>query len=145
MAQFLQTFHKTMNMKILTSATILFLSSICFSQEGAVTIHKDARIEQLIKKEGEIVSPANAPQMTGYRIQLFFDDSKTKVDEARSKFMSSFPKIDSYIVYKSPNYFLKVGDFRTQLEAEKVKATLEAEFPTAFIIKETINLPRIDQ
>lgn len=134
-----------MNMKFLPGIFSIFLVGITFGQEGAVTIHKDARIEQLIKKEGEIVPPANAPQMTGYRIKLFFDDSKTAVDEARSRFMSSFPKIDTYIEYKSPNYFLKVGDFRTQLEAERVKAALEAEFPTAFIVKETINLPRIDQ
>jgi hypothetical protein len=67
------------------------------------------------------------------------------VDAARSKFVSSFPKVDSYVIYNAPNYILKVGDFRTLLEAEKVKGNLTKDFPTCFIVKEMINLPRIDQ
>ena len=99
----------------------------------------------LIKQEGAIVPPANTPQLVGYRIQLFFDGDKNAVDEARSKFISSFPKVDTYVTYNAPNYFLKVGDFRTQNDAEKVKATIDSQFPTNFIVKEKINLPRINQ
>ena len=106
---------------------------------------KDPRIENLIKQEGAVVPPATSPQITGYRIQLFFDTNKDAVNEARSKFIALYPKIDTYVIYMAPNFFLKVGDFRTQLEAEKVKATIESQFPTSNIIKEKINLPRIDQ
>jgi len=121
----------------------LFGTSL-FAQEGNVTVSMDPKIENLIKQEGQIIPPATSPQLTGYRIQLFFDDNKGKVDEARSKFLSLHPKVDTYLNYNSPNYFLKVGDFRTQMEAEKVKATIDAQFPTAFIVKEKINLPRVD-
>lgn len=127
---------------------VFFILILGFSnlnaQEGNVEIVKDPKIESLIKQEGQIIPPATSPQLTGYRIQLFFDDNKSKVDEARSKFLSLHPKVDTYINYNSPNYFLKVGDFRTQMEAEKVKATIDSQFPTAFIVKEKINLPRID-
>lgn len=122
----------------------LFLSHSLLAQTGNVTVTMDPQVENLIKQEGQIIPPATSPQLTGYRIQLFFDDNKGKVDEARSKFLSLHPKIDTYLNYNSPNYFLKVGDFRTQMEAEKVKATIDAQFPTAFIVKEKINLPRVD-
>ncbi len=124
---------------------VLLITSCSLSQKGNVEIIKDARIDQLIKQEGAIVSPAIAPQITGYRIQLFFDIDKQNVDEARSKFMNLYPKVDTYVVFNAPNYFLKVGDFRTQIEAEKVKSTVENQFPTSFIVKEKVNLPRIDQ
>lgn len=130
--------------EILTLFSLVFITSL-MAQSGNVTVTKDRRIDQLIKKEGAIVPPATAPQLVGYRIQLFFDDNKTSVDEARNKFMNEFPKIDTYVNFTSPNYFLKVGDFRTQMEAEKVKAKIDQLFPTAFIVKEKINLPRIDQ
>ena len=55
-----------------------------------------------------------------------------------------YPKVDTYVTYTAPNYFLKVGNFRTHLEAEKVKTSVDKEFPTNYIIKELINLPRID-
>jgi hypothetical protein len=107
-------------------------------------VNKDPRIDALIKLEGQVVPPATSPQIVGYRIQLFFDDSKTAVDEARARFLNSHPKVDTYVVYNAPNYFLKAGDFRSQMDAEKIKATVDAQFPTAFIIKEKVNLPRVD-
>lgn len=123
----------------------LFAAFISFSQNGDIEIIKDSRIDGLVRKQGMVIPPATSPQLPGYRVQLFFDSDRKLVDEARSKFVSAFPKVDSYILYNAPNYVLKVGDFRTLLEAEKVKGNLVKEFPTCFIVKEMINLPRIDQ
>lgn len=131
-------------MKNLISIILIFICSISFSQKGDIEIIKDTRIDVLVKKQGAIIPPATVPQITGYRIQLFFDTDKKAVDEARSRFITQFPKIDTYVIYNAPNYFLKVGNFRTRLEAEKVKVSVDKDFPTNFIVKELINLPRID-
>ena len=122
----------------------IFFSLISFSQENQIEIIKDYRIDALVKKQGEIIPPASVPQIIGYRIQLYFDTEKKAVDDARAKFISMYPKVDTYVTYTAPNYFLKVGNFRTHLEAEKVKTSVDKEFPTNYIIKELINLPRID-
>ncbi len=127
---------------ILSSSLFVFSLS---AQTGNVEINKDPRIDHLIKQEGSVIPPATGPQISGYRIQLFFDSNKSAVDEARSKFMSLYPKVDTYVAYTAPHFFLKVGDFRTQMEAEKIKSKVENQFPTSNIIKEKINLPRIDQ
>lgn len=123
----------------------LISTSFSLMAQGNVEIIKDPRIDGLVRKQGMIIPPATSPQLPGYRLQLFFDSERKSVDDARSRFISSYPKIDSYVIYNAPNYFLKVGDFRTQLEAEKVRDALMREFPTSFIVKEMINLPRIDQ
>jgi hypothetical protein len=128
---------------------ICFLASvstiiISYSQNNEIEIIKDNRIDVLVKKQGEIIPPATVPQITGYRIQLFFDTEKKAVDDARAKFISMYPKVDTYVIYTAPNYFLKVGNFRTHLEAEKVKISVDRDFPTNYIVKELINLPRID-
>lgn len=128
-------------------AFILFVFSFfnaSFSQNGNVEIIKDARIDNLVRKQGEIIPPATSVQINGYRVQLFFDSSKAAADQARIKFVSKFPKIDTYIVYNAPNYFVKAGDFRTEIEAEAVKQEVGSDFPTSFVIREKINLPRID-
>lgn len=131
-------------------AAILFISfglltNAVIGQTGNVEIIKDSRIDALVKKQGIVIPPATSPQITGYRVQLFFDSDRKLVDEARSKFIAAYPKVDSYIVFTAPNYVLKVGDFRTELEAERIKDNLFVNFPTSFIVKELINLPRIDQ
>ena len=115
------------------------------AQEGNVTINKDARIDAIVAKKSEIKSPAIHPEIDGYRIQLFFDSDKSQVNNARSRFISQYPKVDTYVEFKAPNFFLKVGDFRTRLEAEKVLTNVKAEFPTSFIIQEKINLPRLEK
>lgn len=127
------------------SAVLLLISRLGFSQEGHVEIIKDQRIDGLVKKQGMIIPPGTSPQMPGYRVQLYFDADRKSVDDARNKFINMYPKVDTYVIYNAPNYFLKVGDFRTQLEAEKVKDSFVRDFPTCFIVKEMINLPRIDQ
>lgn len=126
---------------ILGSCLLIGFNS--FSQ-GSVEVIKDPRIDNLVRKQGEIVPPATGPQINGYRIQLFFDSNKTLVDQARVKFISRFPKVDTYVTYNAPNYFLKVGDFRTELDAARIKAEVSGDFPTSFIVHEKVNLPRID-
>ena len=129
-------------MKYAFIVVLFLISGKVFSQ---ITVNKDSRIDQLVKNQSQVVAPATAPQISGYRIQLVFDSDKSIIDDARSRFSAMFPKVDTYVEFKAPHYFLKVGDFRTNLEAERVKATVQAQFPTAFIAKEWINLPRIDQ
>ena len=131
-------------MKILLILLTLSYSTFSFSQNGNTETIKDSRIDALVKKQGAVIPPATVPQITGYRIQLFFDIDKKAVDDARNKFSGQFPKIDTYVIYNAPNYFLKVGNFRTQMEAEKVKKAIDLDFPTNYVVKELINLPRID-
>lgn len=129
-------------MKTVLGIIFVSMASLSF---GQITVNKDARIDQLIKDQSQVVSPATTPQISGYRVQLTFDSNKAAIDDARTKFAAMFPKVDTYVEFKAPHYFLKVGDFRTNLEAERVKAAAQAQFPTAFIVREWINLPRIDQ
>lgn len=120
-------------------------SNLLFGQEGNIEIIKDSRINALVEKQSEVIPPAINPQIDGFRIQLFFDSDKGQINSAKAKFMSHFKTIDTYVTYNAPNFFLKVGDFRTRLEAEKIKAEIEAEFPTSFIVTEKINLPRLEK
>lgn len=133
---------KTRIMKVLVTVGIVLFTTISF---GQITVVKDPRIDALVKSQGAIVPPATTQQMNGYRLQLAFDSNKSVVDDARAKFSALYPKVDTYVEFVAPHYFLKVGDFRTQLEAERVKAGTGSLFPTANIVKEKINLPRIDQ
>lgn len=128
---------------------IVFLSAIVqtngFAQSGNIEVISDPRLDLLVKKQGMPIPPATSVQITGYRLQLVFDSDRKVVDEARAKFISEHPKVDSYLLYNAPNYILKVGDFRTQMEADKWKSQLIQSYPTCFVVREKINLPRIDQ
>lgn len=133
-----------MTKKILFSLFLLIGLQV-ISQENGIVVKKDNRIDALVEKQGRIVPPAIKPQIDGFRIQLFFDSDKNAVLEARSRFVTQFPTVDTYIEFNAPYFVLKVGDFRTRLEAEKIKVEVEASYPTSFIIQEKINLPRLEK
>ncbi len=133
-------------MKILSFVLLSLLYSITLkAQTGEVQVIKDNRIDALVDKQSKVTPPDIKPQIDGFRVQVFFDSDKSKINAARSQVIAKFPKTDTYITYNAPNFILKVGDFRTRLEAERVKAKLEAEFPTSFIVTEKIYLPRLQK
>ena len=132
-----------MKKTLLILIAILSFSGLSYSQTGDIQIKKDARINALVAKQSEVVPPDTKTKIKGYRVQLYFDSDRGTINNARSRFIAQYPRVDTYVEYNAPNYYLKVGDFRTRLEAEKIKAAMTAEFPTSFVIEEDINLPRL--
>ena len=126
---------------------ILFVGTLvnASAQEGTIEVIKDPRIDALVDKQGQPILPETETQIDGYRIQLFFDQDKKVLDESRSFFISKYPRVATYVEYNAPYYYLKVGDFRSHLEAVRLKSTLDEKFPTSFIVKEKIFLPPLEK
>lgn len=114
-------------------------------QAGKIAIVKSPSVDKIIKFKSATIPPNMGPIMDGYRIQLFFDQSRSAVDKARSTALQKDNETPTYIEYKAPNYLLLLGDYRSQLEAEKARATLISEFPEAIVIEDKIHLPKIKE
>jgi hypothetical protein len=108
-------------------------------------IIQDPRVDLLVEKHIRINQVLNT--MDGFRIQLFSDsgnNSKNKAQAVYDEFQARFPGIGVYLTFKSPNYKIRVGDFRTKLDAQRFLIELTADYPNAFIITDQINLPKTD-
>lgn len=131
----------------------------CFSvlvsaqKKGVVTIVKDPLIDSLIerrialnKKAAPVTIRNNGPIVSqmGYRVQIFYGSDRRETFNEQSRFKSVYPKINTYITYKEPNYYLRVGDFRTRLEAQRMMNELRSTFATLFIFRQKINAPSLD-
>jgi hypothetical protein len=104
---------------------------------GQIEVNVDERLEQK-------VSARLGRELYGFRIQLAFDSDKQQVDIVRMNFLNKFPELETYITFEAPNFNLKAGNFRTQIEAELIKEKMVLQFPLNNIIKEKINLPSIN-
>ena len=138
---------------------LFLLFSVCmvsasFAQtKGEVVVIKDPLIDSLISKRIELnkkkptttnpVSTAIFSDM-GYRVQIYYGSDRREVFNEQSKFKVLYGKQHTYITYKEPNYYLRVGDFRTRLDAQKFLNELKANYPTLFIFREKINAPELD-
>lgn len=72
-------------------------------------------------------------KVAGYRVQVFSDNNaRSAKSEARNKAqaISERTNLRTYVVYQSPFWRLKVGDFTTRAEAENAADLIKKEFPS---------------
>jgi hypothetical protein len=129
---------------------ILFSAGLTFAQnQGKVTVVKDALIDSLIARRitlNKLASSNGTPILvTGYRVQVFFGTNRKEAYNEQTRFKSIYPELNTYLSYTQPNYRVKVGDFRTRAEAQKLMTELRSEFPTLFIFNELINPIKADE
>jgi len=127
--------------------TLLFLSlsGIALSQkvDNLSYVNRDPRMDQLIEKHRQY-NQAN-PGVDGFRVQVFFDsgnNSKRAAQTAREKFMEGYPEVGAYLTFNSPYYRVRVGDFRTKLEAEGFLFQLATAYPNAFTVLDRIRIDK---
>lgn len=129
---------------------INFLALGVFAQEAAkVTIVKDPLIDSLIARRIALnkgVTKDGTPIIVyGYRVQVFFGNDRKQAYSEQARFNSLYPELGTYISYTQPNYRVKVGDFRTKAEAQRLVTELRPQFPTLFIFNERINPLKADE
>ena len=126
------------NILLLSSLAILRIGYTQDHTVNSIQVHSDKRIDHLIEIE------KRTDQINGYRLQICFDSNKDIVDRARDKFLKIYPLTDTYMTFENPHFNLKVGDFRSRIDAEKIKRNIFGEFVICLIHEELVNLPRID-
>lgn len=81
----------------------------------------------------EETNSSTTKKMAGYRVQVFSDNNaRTAKAEARSKahvIADALPQYPTYVTYTTPYWRLKVGDFKTQEEAEVAATLIKRAFP----------------
>lgn len=133
-------------MRFLSFLCLLTLSfgKVAYSQK--VEVIADAKITSLVAKH--IAFNENKNGIKGYRIQIFFDsgnNSKNNAIASMKEFTNRYPEIGAYLTFQEPNFKVRVGDFRTRLDARRLLHNISDEFPNAFIVKENnINLPSLE-
>ncbi len=80
----------------------------------------------------------------GYRIQLYFGSgvqARAHAEKVRSDFNYLHPDIRVYLIFKSPDFIVRAGDFRNKSDALKVLKSLTAGFANGFIVSDEIVFP----
>lgn len=117
---------------------ILVLSAFLFFGKDVFAQSDDSLARELIKKH--IVINTLHPISPGYRVQLYFGQQRDAAYEMRTDFLRLFPQSGAYVVYQQPNFKLRVGDYRTRLEAQKALHEFQTHYSSAFVVKDDIRL-----
>lgn len=108
------------------------------SVPGRVILHSHSNIDSLERRL------RGKTELKGYRIQIFmgpFTQAKTE----RSNFINLGLGLSAYMPQNPPDYSVRVGDFRTQLEALKYLEKIKIHYPNAFIVPDKVEPPRFSR
>ena len=120
------------------------LPALAQTDSGSVVVHKDPRIDLLINKQIEIneYTTRNARRTApGYRILVINTNDRAKASEAKARIYQQFRELPAYLMYQSPFYKLKVGNFREREEAEQYLVDIQRLFPSGvYIVRDVIEV-----
>ena len=131
--------------------TVLSLNSFAqdstwkkMTDSNSVVIHKDPRLDLLIKKQIQINEETSREARKigkGYRLLVINTNKRNEAIAAKSKIYTSFPELKAYLIYQSPYFKLKVGNFKERKEAEDYQKKLSKYFPKGvYIMNDTIEV-----
>lgn len=138
--------------------------------QGDVVIHTDVRLAVLLKKStsyarlsapeaakpGEATKPAATISPTsaalmhremkviysgkGFRVQIYNGPDRKKALSIKTEFMRRFPGVSSYLVYISPAFRVKIGDYRSRSEAERMLREANAVYKPSMIVPDIVTV-----
>lgn len=124
--------------EIVTASPSQWLNSNAQSKDKSMLMMSDtledflSLIDSLDRKEdGQL----------GFRVQLFSNSgpsAKTNAFDKQAEFIQEYPDFPSYTLWKSPNWVLRIGDFRNRVEATQSLDLLKAQYPSAYIVSDRI-------
>ena len=111
---------------------------------NSVIIHKDARLDLLIKKQAyinDITSRNSRKTDKGFRLMIISTHNRDEAISAKAKIYMYFPELKAYLWYQSPYFRVKAGNFKDRKDAESYQRRLNTYFPKGvFIMKDIIEV-----
>lgn len=127
------------------------------SGRGSVRVYEDESIKHVL---GRPMSPPRTVytsadgatqfyRMRGFKVQAFSgNNQRTSKDEAHRKqaqINGTFPDIETTVLFESPFWRLRVGNFTTRDEAEEAMQDLQRAFPSfgkeMYIVVDEVKIP----
>jgi len=84
------------------------------------------------------------PVIQGYRIQILKasgNEALDVIEKSKLDFSEKYENVPVYLTFDEPDYRVRVGDFRTRLDAEKFLKKIIRKYPGAWVIQDDINFP----
>ncbi len=133
--------------QVSVARTDSFETDSTFTRERTY-VSQDEKIQLLMDVYQELVKSQQG--IPGFRVQIYMDSgtqARLRTQRARAEFESKYPDINAYITYDEPNFKLRVGDFRTRLDARRFIEHISGDYPreSVYIVLDTINFPELDQ
>jgi hypothetical protein len=132
---------------------VLFISfaAICSAQTAdTILVHKDPRVDILAEKQiaiNKVTSKMSSNGLfRGYRLQVLNTRSRDDAFKTKAMLLENFPDEKVYVLYQSPYFKVRIGNFITRDDAEDFKTQLSNYYKQpVYVIDDLIEyIPKAD-
>ena len=110
----------------------LFFSSITFSQSDKYNLKNDSKFDSILKIKKRVDKKIFDENY--YSIQVF--SGGYNLGDSISEYVNEKYLDDSiYFYFETPNYKVRIGRYKSKIEAEKKLKEIKKEFKSAFVFK----------
>lgn len=131
----------TMNFRYLTACLlwVCFYTATSYAQP-ATGAKSDPTIEAMLQA---YVKGQQAKQtMPGFRVQIVQDSNRETARTEKINALLKFPQYETYEVYESPTFKIRVGDFKSRIVAYRALNNLKMTFKRAFIVEDRVQVAK---
>ena len=108
---------------------ISMFSTTLFGQNGSIKVNQSNKLDSIIKLKKDLNS-----KIQNLRIQIYSGD-RENAEKIVQEFNEIFNDTTADVIYETPNYKVWVGNYYTQLEADKRLIEIRKKFRSAFIFR----------
>jgi hypothetical protein len=111
--------------------------------EDTIIVKKDSRLDILTQKQAAINKRSSMQTSTGqykgYRIQVISTNNRDDAFKVKTDLLTGFPEQKTYIIFQSPNFKVRIGNFLKRTEAENFRKQLVRLYPQGgYIVEDAI-------
>ena len=110
----------------------LLITTSLIGQENNQSINQDSSITKLLKLKTDYNKKIY--ESSFYTIQIYYGDLK-EADSILKVFSEEFEEIETSLIFETPNYKVRVGNFKNIIDASKNLENIKRKFRSAFILK----------
>lgn len=74
----------------------------------------------------------------GFRVQIYYGSDRAKALAVKTQFNTHFPGVHSYITYSSPNFRVRVGNYRNRTDAEGMLREANSMYNPSMIVPDEV-------
>ena len=111
---------------------LFFNCSTIFGQSKNLDVEIDEELKKLLTLK-ILVNKKNY-EKNYYAIQLY-NGNYTRANEILLEFKEKFPEWESNLTFETPNYKVRVGNFKDLLNASKELDYIRKLYPSAFLLR----------
>lgn len=126
--------------KIIALLVVTVFALQAMANGDTVIIRKDPRLDILSAKQAQINKRSSMMTSSGlyrgYRVQVLSTQSRGEAFKMKTDLLTKFPELKTYLLFQSPNFKVRIGNYIKREDAEKLHKQLSKLITTNIYVVE---------